>query len=88
MCLDSMQFPVSPGFHRALLPGARERGREVTRMLRFFARLRREEGQAMVEYALILALVSIVAIAALTLIGGQVDAAFDYIGAALDAAVP
>jgi pilus assembly protein Flp/PilA len=33
----------------------------------------REEGQAMVEYALILALVSIAAIATLTLIGTEVD---------------
>jgi pilus assembly protein Flp/PilA len=33
----------------------------------------REEGQALVEYALILALVSIVAIGALTAIGGSVS---------------
>ena len=39
----------------------------------------REEGQAMVEYALILALVSVAAIAALTLIGTNVTAIFDKI---------
>jgi pilus assembly protein Flp/PilA len=44
---------------------------------------RHEEGQALVEYALILALVSVVAIAALTLIGTNVDAILDAVGAAL-----
>ena len=33
----------------------------------------REEGQALVEYALILALVSVVAIGSLTLLGGNID---------------
>ena len=54
-------------------------------MLKFFARLRREEGQAMVEYALILALVSVVSIAALTLIGTSVRGIFEAIEAALTA---
>ena len=44
---------------------------------------RNEEGQALVEYALILALVSVVAIAALTLIGTNVSAILDEVGAAL-----
>ena len=44
---------------------------------------KREEGQALVEYALILALVSVVAIAALTLIGTNVDAILDEVGVAL-----
>jgi pilus assembly protein Flp/PilA len=52
-------------------------------MRKFISRFRREEGQAMVEYALILGLVSVVAIAALTIIGTQVDAIFDAIGNAL-----
>jgi pilus assembly protein Flp/PilA len=34
---------------------------------------RREEGQALVEYALILALVSVVAVGSLTLLGTNVD---------------
>jgi pilus assembly protein Flp/PilA len=54
-------------------------------MRKFISRFRREEGQAMVEYALILGLVSVVAIAALTLIGTNVDAIFDAIVAALEA---
>jgi pilus assembly protein Flp/PilA len=33
----------------------------------------REEGQALVEYALILALVSVVSVAALTLLGGNIS---------------
>jgi len=39
----------------------------------------REEGQAMVEYALILFLVSIVSIAVLTSLGGKVSSVFDEI---------
>jgi pilus assembly protein Flp/PilA len=39
-----------------------------------FASVRdREEGQALVEYALILALVSVVATAGLTLLGGNIN---------------
>jgi pilus assembly protein Flp/PilA len=52
-------------------------------MKKIIARLRGEEGQAMVEYALILALVSVAAIATLTLVGGQVDAIFQQIYSAL-----
>ena len=43
----------------------------------------REEGQALVEYALILSLVSIVAIGALTAIGTNVTAILNEIAAAL-----
>jgi pilus assembly protein Flp/PilA len=43
----------------------------------------REEGQALVEYALILALVSVVAVGALTLLGTNVTAILDGIAADL-----
>ena len=43
----------------------------------------REEGQGLVEYALILVLVSVVVIAVLTFLGQQVDAVFSRIGEAL-----
>ncbi|MEJ7826179.1 MAG: hypothetical protein WKF48_12155 [Solirubrobacteraceae bacterium] len=43
----------------------------------------REEGQGLVEYALILALISVVAIVALRLIGTNVDGILDTVGAAL-----
>jgi Flp pilus assembly pilin Flp len=39
----------------------------------------REEGQAMVEYALILFLVSVISIAILTTLGSQVSSTFDQI---------
>lgn len=45
------------------------------------AKLRREEeGQGMVEYGLILVLVSLVAIGALTIMGGEVNNAFTEAG--------
>jgi pilus assembly protein Flp/PilA len=45
----------------------------------FVALRNREEGQAMVEYALILGLVSVVSILALTAIGTNVNAIFGSI---------
>ena len=45
-----------------------------------FASVRdREEGQALVEYALILALVSVVAIGALQLLGGNITAVLNNV---------
>jgi pilus assembly protein Flp/PilA len=52
-------------------------------MLKLIARLRSEEGQAMVEYALILALVSVIAILALTAIGTNVNLIFEEVRDAL-----
>ena len=43
----------------------------------------REEGQALVEYALILALVSLAAVVALTTLGGKISAVFDSINSKL-----
>lgn len=45
--------------------------------------LRREEGQGMVEYAMIVGLVAIGVIALLTLLGGQLSDIFDSITTAL-----
>jgi pilus assembly protein Flp/PilA len=43
-------------------------------LMRFFSRLRhREEGQALVEYALILSLIAIFCVGALTLLGQNVN---------------
>jgi pilus assembly protein Flp/PilA len=42
-----------------------------------------EEGQGLTEYALILALIAIVAIAALTLLGGKVTDALSTVGNSL-----
>jgi pilus assembly protein Flp/PilA len=51
-----------------------------TRMYLAWTTLRnREDGQAMVEYALILALVSVAAVAILKTLGGSVSSIFDKI---------
>ena len=63
-------------------------------MLRLFVGLQtwvatareREEGQALVEYALILALVAVVAITALELLGTNVSSRLDEIANAIGAA--
>lgn len=52
-------------------------------MQQLAAHLRREDGQAMVEYALILGLVSVVAIGALTLIGTDVKGVLTAVESAL-----
>jgi pilus assembly protein Flp/PilA len=49
--------------------------------------LRRDEGQAMVEYALILALVSVVAIGALKLVGADIKSVFNNIDGKLSSAL-
>jgi pilus assembly protein Flp/PilA len=79
---------ICVGSFRAALPAASGEGREVTRMRKYFRFIkRREEGQAMVEYALILALVSVVSVLALTAIGTNVNAIFGAVRDAL-ASVP
>ncbi len=43
----------------------------------------REDGQAMVEYALILVLIAVVVIGVLLLMGGQIKAIFSHISGSL-----
>lgn len=45
----------------------------------FLRRLRASEGQSMVEYALIIALVAVVVVGAVTLLGGGISNIFDSI---------
>lgn len=45
--------------------------------------VRRDEGQDLLEYALLVALIALGAVAAVTLAGDQVEAIFDQIAAAL-----
>lgn len=52
-------------------------------MKKFFAKMSDEKGQGLVEYALIIFLVSIVVIGTLTILGTTVDGVFAAIGAAL-----
>jgi pilus assembly protein Flp/PilA len=55
----------------------------------FFVRLRdREEGQALVEYALILGLISVVAIVLLTAVGTDINAVLRSVTSALASAIP
>lgn len=44
----------------------------------------REEGQGLVEYALILVLVSVASIAALTILGGKIGPIFDSVANSLN----
>lgn len=54
-------------------------------MLKFFKRLfKDEEGQGLVEYALILVLIAIVVIAALTFLGEKVDDTFQNVADTLN----
>ena len=58
-------------------------------MSKFFNRLRRrEQGQGMVEYSLILALVSVAAIGTLTALGGDVKSVFTSSSTALKSTAP
>jgi pilus assembly protein Flp/PilA len=52
------------------------------------ARFEREEGQALVEYALILGLISVVAITVLKVVGTDVNAILSAVTSALESALP
>ena len=66
-----------------------EKGGEIAEMLSLYMKLRslttRQEGQGMVEYALILVLVSIVVIVILLTMGNQIKNVFSNVVAALGA---
>jgi pilus assembly protein Flp/PilA len=68
-------------------PRHTSRGREVKEMVQLYLKLRgalaRQEGQGMVEYALILVLVSIVVIVILLTMGTQIKNVFNNIVGAL-----
>ena len=57
--------------------------REVSVLMRLYGLLHREEGATMVEYGLMVALIAVVALAAVTLLGGNVSAMFQKIADAL-----
>ena len=52
-------------------------------MITDFLRTRDSDGQSLAEYALILALIAVVAIAALLFLGGQINTILSQIGAAI-----
>src|SRR5439155_10990176 len=70
-------------------PVVQEKGGEIAEMLSLYMKLRslttRQEGQGMVEYALILVLVSIVVIVILLTMGNQIKNVFSNVVAALGA---
>lgn len=51
----------------------------TARITLWFTKLRREEGQAAVEYGVLLALILVVAIVAIGLLGGEVNDAFNAV---------
>jgi pilus assembly protein Flp/PilA len=59
-------------------------------LIQMFHRLRQrdEEGQALVEYALILGLIAVVAITSLTVLGTNVDGVLSYIASKVGTAIP
>jgi Flp pilus assembly pilin Flp len=67
-------------------------GEEVTllMLIQMFHRLRQrdEEGQALVEYALILGLIAVFAIGSLTVLGQNVDGVLGYIASQIAAVLP
>jgi pilus assembly protein Flp/PilA len=55
----------------------------MTLIQMWLSQLRKEEGQGLAEYALILALIAIIAIAALIFLGSQIASILSYIGQTL-----
>ncbi len=79
----------SGGVKQVQKPVVQEKGGEIAEMLSLYMKLRslttRQEGQGMVEYALILVLVSIVVIVILLTMGNQIKNVFSNVVAALGA---
>lgn len=71
--------PPSGDIGRFLFRGAGEEGGSAMLIAQIVARLNREDGQGMVEYALIIALVAIALVAALTALSGGLGAVFNSI---------
>jgi pilus assembly protein Flp/PilA len=79
--------PVRECLHFSRLIPSQFSGEEVTllMLMQMIQRLRQrdEEGQALVEYALILGLIAVFAIGSLTLLGGNVDQVLGKIASAI-----
>ncbi len=60
----------------------------ITLHNRIWTWLTREEGQGLVEYALILVLIAVVAVAALTLLGGKVTSELSTVSSSVGHAIP
>ena len=55
--------------------------REVNQVLRFFKALKREEGQTMAEYGVVLAVITIAVFGALALLSGNIVSAINRVAA-------
>jgi pilus assembly protein Flp/PilA len=84
-----LQEMARGGVKQVQKPVVQEKGGENAEMLTLYWKLRslttRQEGQGMVEYALILVLVSIVVIVILLTMGNQIKNVFSNVVAALGA---
>jgi len=83
------QERAAGGVKQVKKPVVQEKGGEIAEMLSLYWKLRSlttcQEGQGMVEYALILVLVSIVVIVILLTMGNQIKNVFSNVVAALGA---
>jgi Flp pilus assembly pilin Flp len=62
---------------------AAQRGGNMDRFVAYVKSLRREDGQDLLEYALLVALIAIVAVGAVTAAGGQVSTIFTTISGSI-----
>ena len=85
--LKKNRQPTEETFDRSVTGGLPRKNKEEKEMMKkFFAKMSDEKGQGLVEYALILVLISVVCIIALTAIGTNANTVFEAIRDALVAA--
>jgi pilus assembly protein Flp/PilA len=74
---------IVPRHSRGVGPGASSGGGLVKLSIEGLRRLRGQAGQGLAEYALILALVAVAAIAAITFMGGSINTMLSDLGNAI-----
>ena len=78
------RFPAHSSSSRSVLARRKARltqRREVNQVLRFFKALKREEGQTMAEYGVVLAVITIAVFGALALLSGNIVSAINRVAA-------
>jgi Flp pilus assembly pilin Flp len=82
---SSHQPRFSPSFRSRSVLARRKarliRGREVNQVLRLFDAFKREEGQTMAEYGVVLAVITIAVFGALALLSGNIVSAINRVAA-------
>jgi len=82
--LKKNRQPTEKTFDRSVTGGRPRQKKEGKEMMKkFFAKMSDEKGQGLVEYALILVLISVVCIIMLTAIGTEANSVFSQIASAL-----